>query len=95
LGGSGSDGLVELTRLSPRACPCGGDAIPSFSNGLIADDDRLVPSVDEAVALETCHELIERCSGATNTILGDDVTNHSTGLLVGEDDAEREELEMR
>ena len=94
LRGRGGDGLVEGPRLSPRSRAGGRDAVAPFANGLIADNDRLVPSLDEPVALEARHELIERGAGASHAVVGDDIADDAARLFTRENDAEGEELEM-
>ena len=95
LRGRRGDGLVEGSRLPPRSRASGRDAVASLADGLVADDDRLIPSVDECVALEARHELVERSAGPSHTVIGDDVADHSPRFIVREDDAEGEELKMR
>src|SRR5688572_21581470 len=95
LRGSGGDGLVERPRLAPRARAGGGDAIPPLANGLVADDDGLVPSLDKPIALEPGHQLVERGTGTPHSVVGDDIADDTPWLLGRQDDTEREELEVR
>src|SRR3982751_82169 len=95
LRGRGRDGLVESARLSPRATTRRGDAIASLTNGLVADGDGLVPAVNESIALEPRHELVERGARASDTEVGDHIADDAARLLTRENDAECEELQVR
>src|SRR6185503_5275032 len=76
----GGDGLVERPRLTPRARAAGGDAIPPLADGLVADDDGLVPALEEPIALEPRHQLVERGTSTPHTVVGNDIADDTPGL---------------
>src|SRR5688572_18499457 len=81
LRGRRNDGFVERARLPPRPDSGCRDAIATLADGLIADDDGLVPALDQTIALEPRHELVERRTGPLHAVFGDDVTDDTAGLL--------------
>jgi hypothetical protein len=86
--------LVECPRLIPSPFAIGRDAIAALSHGLILDRDLFVPAVDQPVFFQPRHQLIERGTGATNSVTGQRVPQHAARLFVTTQDAEDEELEM-
>ena len=62
---------------------------------LIPDDDRLVISVDKAIALEAAHELVKGGARAPYTVIGQCLADNATWPLPPMEHAEDEELQMR
>src|SRR6476469_8931658 len=70
-----TDRFVESSRLGPDSGSGRSDPVSPLGHALVANHDLSVVAVDQAVAFEPCHHLIERRGTAADAIRGKGVAH--------------------